>query len=468
MKKALLFVFCFAASCLLGFGQDGTYWHASHPGSAGYMLMGYITIDGEETFSESLEIGSFNEDVCVGADWIPGGENPWEEDGHMIYMVTFYGSVGDVVSFKLYDHTLGQELDLDCSVSATLTEDLGCIGCNYPAEDLFVFAFTSPGPQLQTFTLDIEGYGEESGKYYLIASPVTEDIEPSADNGFITDEFDLYKFDQEVELEWINYDPNVFNIESTNGYLYASKTDTQLKFTGTPYSDDGIVPLVYSEENPDPKMHGWNLVGNPFPDEYATVDRSFYIMNSDGDKIVPSTSNDRVPAMNGIFVKADGLGESVTFTPGTGKAMSQIMLNILKDRSDALDRAIVCFDENSTLPKFMLNSEDTKIYIPQDGQDFAVVNSSRENSIPVSFKAEKNGTYTFNVEMDHVTMEYLHLIDNMTGTDVNLLETPAYSFEARTTDNASRFTLVFRATAGVEENNQRNFCFVNGSRCKAN
>ena len=37
----------------------------------------------------------------------------------------------------------------------------------------------------------------------------------------------------------------------------------------------------------------------------------------------------------------------------------------------------------------------------------------------------------------------LHLIDNLTGKDINLLETPEYSFDAKATDNASRFKLVF-------------------------
>ena len=40
-------------------------------------------------------------------------------------------------------------------------------------------------------------------------------------------------------------------------------------------------------------------------------------------------------------------------------------------------------------------------------------------------------------------MDYLHLIDNMTGTDVDLLAKPTYSFEAKTTDYDSRFKLVF-------------------------
>ena len=53
-------------------------------------------------------------------------------------------------------------------------------------------------------------------------------------------------------------------------------------------------------------------------------------------------------------------------------------------------------------------------------------------------------------------MAYLHLIDNMTGADVDLLSpegviagedpqspTPSYTFTAKTTDYESRFKLVF-------------------------
>ena len=40
-------------------------------------------------------------------------------------------------------------------------------------------------------------------------------------------------------------------------------------------------------------------------------------------------------------------------------------------------------------------------------------------------------------------MDYLHLIDNLTGEDTDLLATPNYTFEAKTTDFASRFRIVF-------------------------
>jgi hypothetical protein len=57
-------------------------------------------------------------------------------------------------------------------------------------------------------------------------------------------------------------------------------------------------------------------------------------------------------------------------------------------------------------------------------------------------------------------MDYLHLIDHKTGDDVDLLVNPNYTFQARSTDYAERFTLVYANTTGLEEN----FAFFNGSK----
>jgi hypothetical protein len=46
---------------------------------------------------------------------------------------------------------------------------------------------------------------------------------------------------------------------------------------------------------------------------------------------------------------------------------------------------------------------------------------------------------------------YLHLIDNITGADIDCLQKTEYKFSATTTDYKSRFRLVFDYT-GIEEN----------------
>lgn len=60
-------------------------------------------------------------------------------------------------------------------------------------------------------------------------------------------------------------------------------------------------------------------------------------------------------------------------------------------------------------------------------------------------------------------MNYLHLIDNMTGADIDLLQTPSYTFTARTTDYESRFRLVFASICGDANGDNETFAFFNGS-----
>ena len=69
-------------------------------------------------------------------------------------------------------------------------------------------------------------------------------------------------------------------------------------------------------------------------------------------------------------------------------------------------------------------------------------------------------------------MAYLHLMDNMTGADVDLLalrqaQGPAeYTFTAKTTDYASRFKLVF-VCADANDNNEA-FAFINNGNIIVN
>jgi hypothetical protein len=87
--------------------------------------------------------------------------------------------------------------------------------------------------------------------------------------------------------------------------------------------------------------------------------------------------------------------------------------------------------------------------------------------MPVSFKAAENGNYTLSIETENVEMSYLHLIDNMTGADVDLLASPSYSFEARTNDYASRFRLVFNANDNTSTSSEA-FAFFNGNNLVIN
>ena len=167
--------------------------------------------------------------------------------------------------------------------------------------------------------------------------------------------------------------------------------------------------------------------------------------------------------MTGFFVQAPGAGMTLsTANLEDVVNVSSLNINVLRDRGSVIDNAIVSFSNGSMMDKFYLKNNTTRVYIPQGNREMAIANSAAEAEMPVSFRASENGTYTLAVEAENVEMNYLHLIDNLTGMDVDLLQTPSYTFEAKTSDYASRFRLVFKAN-GTNENNAETFAYFNGT-----
>lgn len=318
------------------------------------------------------------------------------------------------------------------------------------------------------FDLTIDGYtdvpegeGDNNKGYYLIASPVT--VNPANVAGMTEGTFDLYAYDDSQELEWINWKgdatlghPGGFDLVPGTGYLYAKKATTPgetytFTLSGEVYSGNGEIPLV----------DGWNLIGNPFNEEVAPS-TDYFEMNEEGSEIIAGESWVIEP-MQGIFINNDYGASSTSFSIiSKGAREAGLSLNVSRD-NNLVDRAIVRFGEGRQLPKFQLFDNSTKLYIPQGDRDYAVVYAeSAMGELPVSFKAERNGTYTLSMNAVGLNLDYLHLIDNMTGMDVDLLQTPSYTFEARTSDYTSRFRLIFNANDGdsiVDET----FAFFNGS-----
>lgn len=317
-------------------------------------------------------------------------------------------------------------------------------------------------------TLDIAGCATAGTKagYYLIAPPVGQ-VTPTADNNFLDNSYDLYRFNQSgVNGEWENWKAegphNHFNLVSGRGYLYANSSDVTLTFEGYQYVGNGQV-FLSNDENAT--FAGWNLIGNPW-NQLATVGCAYYKMNNQGTDLEAAMADDPVAAMQGIFVHASTTGDNVTFTkPAKGSAKSaesHIALNIIDKNNNVIDRAIVCFDEGGTLPKFMLDESNTKIYIPSEDDNYAIVRSEGNGTMPVNFKARQMGKYTISVNTEGINMDYLHLIDRLTGEDVNLLLDNSYSFIASAQDVESRFILSFTAS-GYNQDADEPFAFQNGS-----
>ena len=294
-----------------------------------------------------------------------------------------------------------------------------------------------------TVKKNIVPYTADDNGWYFIASPVLESITPSTANGLLNGVYDLYYYD-EPTYYWMNYRNNAFNLTYKQGYLYASNANTPLQFAGTlapSNSSININGLSYSSTI----LKGFNLVGNPFACN-ATVDQDCYIIDNNEGIVVLAEQTPIIAPCTGVFVKATASDNSVTFTKSTSakgvRANNCLDLVITQGRSTA-DRARVRFGEGIGMEKYSMDDNHSQISLWQNGQDFAVAYANEGNEMPLNFKAAKNGTYTLSIEAEELGLDYLHLIDNLTGNDVNLLETPSYTFEAKTTDYASRFKLVY-------------------------
>ena len=313
-----------------------------------------------------------------------------------------------------------------------------------------------------TMQKHIDAYTSKDDGWNFIASPVTEGQSIS---GLIpTGEtvYDLFYLDEENSY-WKNYKVNTFDINNKQGYLYANSAGTTINFSGTmqPYVAEGVsIPLTKEGE-------GWNLVGNPFTFN-AYANKPYYVING---RNVEAAASGAIAPCTGIIVKANGTeNEAVTFTkdaPVTSSAQNhgnlQIALKEASTRSTSqIDKAIVSFNEGTTLPKFRFG-DDAEIYLPLNGKDYAIVCTETTGEVPLYFKATKNSEYTLTVNPENVEMDYLHLIDNLTGNDIDLLATPSYTFTAKVNNYNSRFRLVFSANNNDLDNND-NFAFISNGQ----
>ena len=340
----------------------------------------------------------------------------------------------------------------------------------------------------------IASWGDGNGNYYLVTTPINTSYGIASTYGMITDNlgntatpatatYDLYKWDYTEENEWRNYRANTFSIANGTGYLYASKAGVELIFTGTVKANNVAETKnpIYTTVEPVPTMNGYNLYGNPFVcNAYITevneneseTHMAFYRMNAAGNGFEAATG--AIKPMEGIFVQATKSGQSFKFSrtapvsnPGNGNLninVDQVVTG--RDAQHATDNAIVRFDGGNNLGKFSFREGSTKLYIPQNGKDYAVVNAEAKGEMPLNFKAETTAKYTISISSEDIEFSYLRLIDNFTGANVDLLIDPEYTFIGSPRDDENRFRIVFSTNNAENENDV--FVYQNDSELIVN
>lgn len=301
--------------------------------------------------------------------------------------------------------------------------------------------------------LEVTGHGDsENSGWVFISSPIVGSIAPSdVENleGTLLQgykyNYDLFRFNQSADLEWENYhghdtEQDPFMLVNGQGYLYATKTDRRLSFRGT-FNTDATKEVTL--------QNGFNLIGNPF-NVPAYVNRSYYKMNAAGSDIeaVNEYATNTIPVCTGIVVKAEANNETVRFSQEAPVAMTQsngsLQMTLARAglRSDAVqDKAIVSFNEGAELGKFIFNESHAKLYIPQNGEDYAIVFSEKNGVIPLNFKAKETGRYSISFNFEDMSGVRVQLIDKF--EDKTIDNPTTYTFMASSADLSNRFTLVF-------------------------
>ncbi|MBQ8223573.1 MAG: T9SS type A sorting domain-containing protein [Bacteroidales bacterium] len=305
--------------------------------------------------------------------------------------------------------------------------------------------------------------------WQFISSPMTNAA--TADFASTTSDYDLYRFDGEAELQWVNY-KNHNDFEETFtlgvGYIASYESQTTASFQGTlnnetEYFDFGI------EYNSSNEWANFYLLGNPFSfdidwelmdayrieDGFATIDANngSYIYNVEGS----------IKVGEGFLICASRKNAALEYI-ATAKSRGEKSdyINIVASNSIGSDNVIInnVESEGVGFPKLdNINPNIANVYVKHDDRRYGIFNSVESEDIELHFDAKEIGNYTltFNINGDY---DNLYLIDKMTGENVNILLENEYSFIANSNDNPERFILSFANSQQPIANG--NFAYVSG------
>ena len=308
-----------------------------------------------------------------------------------------------------------------------------------------------------TLQKDIASYSSKGvSGWYTVASPVNGAPVSTLTSGT----YDLYSYD-EASHYWWNQQGTAHSFTTLSrgqGYLYANSADKVVSFAGSMESTSATVEVTLSKQD-GTSLAGYNLVGNPFTRNLTSTDvikiggstdLNTYYFVAGGSELESTTIGERdIKAGEGFFVQASADGEKLTFNySAKGETAAKPAYVCIEAGDESfMDRAYVQVGQGNTLRKMTLNDNVAHVYVLHNEADYAAATiEAAEGEMPVCFKAAHDGQYTLNVNTKGLDADYLHLIDNFTGADIDLIASPSYTFDAKAADHACRFRLMFDAS----------------------
>ena len=281
----------------------------------------------------------------------------------------------------------------------------------------------------------------------------------------------------ETNLTWENCldDNNSFSsFDNGRGYLYRKGNATNLEFNGVLNVGTVIYPLTYTSSS----TKGFHLIGNPYPHNIykgdgaaipnTYLEEGFYTLTSAGAWVAGTDNSTSIAPCQAILVQAKNSvveGDELTITNITASGAKRdfednIMFTV--SNSNYEDVAYAVFKEGHGLNKIEHRNEAIqKLSIGHDGEEFAIADIAKDvRMFDLNFHASTIGQYNLEVKPDG-DFSYLHLIDRITGEDIDMLVDDSYSFIGAPHDNYNRFIVKLKYAG--EADNSDVFAYQSGN-----
>ena len=324
-----------------------------------------------------------------------------------------------------------------------------------------------------TIHKDIEKATLKDHVWNTLASPVDSLEFNNVENLLSAEIHNIYRYD-ETTPKWEEYrnEANLFNsFESGRGYLYRTTYEGDMKFEGKTY-EEVKVHLTCSEVKGE--KYGINYIGNPYPHKIykgvaisnTNLKNGYCVLSTDGEWIYTSDTT-AIPSCTAFMIQTNTEQDIVIKNTAAKSLFSSkdVDNNIWFTIKNSQYRDVACieFKEGEGFNKLQHQNENAPLlYINYDGRNYASANVSEDTqSISLCFKSKNIGMNTLSVKANG-NYSYLHLIDRLTGEDVDLLMDDEYTFISSGNDNADRFIVRLSNKDNTVEDNEV-FAWQNGS-----
>jgi len=301
------------------------------------------------------------------------------------------------------------------------------------------------------------------------------------------DSYDMFAY-KESEHKWLNKKPNGvpgdddysagFDVMNAGqGYIYRNSGNT-LSFVGNTNVGAVAAPLSYTKDLDVANFKGFNLIGNPYTHSIAkgsgkaidneNLSSGCYILSNTGAWILIADGEEIKPNQ-GILVETkaavdDFQIQDIDYVNSASGKYNNDNIRFSVSNNEYEDVTYAWFDKGHGLTKINHRSDKAPmLYIPQDGHNYAVAIMSDDTKVfGLNFKAATMGQYTLSYKADG-NFDYLHVIDRLTGNDIDLLLDEEYTFIATPNDSENRFIVKLEYMPEYREGNGEIFAYQTGS-----